>query len=127
MVLKAIYALHILYSSIDIGLLFARFIISPKYLNSLTFFNSSPLHLKSTSIFIYIAFVLDTLIYSPLSEQNLLKALSICCRPSALCDSNTASSAKARKKTCKVAISKIYRVFAATICSLKYFNRYGYT
>lgn len=64
-VLKAIYALHILYSSIDVGLLLARLIISPKYLNSLTFFNSCPLHLKSTSIFIYMALVFDTLIYNP--------------------------------------------------------------
>jgi hypothetical protein len=61
-VLKAIYALHNLYASIDTGLLLARLIISPKYLNSHTFFNSCPLHIKLVSIFIYMAFVLPTLI-----------------------------------------------------------------
>ena len=51
----------------------------------------------------------------------------MCCRPAALWDNRTASSAKARKKIYKVAISKIYLVVAATIFSSKYFSKYGYT
>jgi hypothetical protein len=66
-VLNAIYALQILFSSIETGLLLARFIISPKYLNSLTFLSSWPSHLKSISILIYIALVFEILIYSPLA------------------------------------------------------------
>ena len=30
-----------------------------------------------------------------------------------------------KKNTCKVAISKMYRICAATLCSSKYFNKYG--
>ena len=51
----------------------------------------------------------------------------MCYNPSALCDNRTASSAKARKNTYKVAISKIYLIYAAILCSLKYLSRYGYT
>jgi hypothetical protein len=69
------------------------------------------------------AFVFPTLIYSPFNLQNSLKAFNICYSPSALWESSTASSAKARKKIYKVAISNIYRAFAATKFSLKYFNK----
>jgi hypothetical protein len=70
---------------------------------------------------------LITFIYSPFTLQKSLKAVIICYNPSALCDNKTASSAKARKNTCKVAISNIYRIYAAVLCSSKYFNKYGYT
>jgi hypothetical protein len=73
------------------------------------------------------ALVLVTLICRPLSLQNFSNTISIFYKPSALGDNKTASSAKARKKTYKVAISNIYRIFAAILCSLKYFNKYGYT
>jgi hypothetical protein len=105
--------------------LLALFIISPKYLNSSTFLRGSPLHVKTVSILIYIAFVLPTLIFRPFSIQNYSKAPIMCYRPSALWDNKTASSAKARKNTYKVAISRIYLIVDAILCSSKYFNKYG--
>lgn len=60
-VLKAVCALLMLYYSIENRLLFAL-LISPKYLNSSTFLRGCPLHLKTTSILICIAFILVTFI-----------------------------------------------------------------
>jgi hypothetical protein len=71
--------------------------------------------------------VLSIFILRPFYSQKSSKAISMCYNPSALWDSKTASSAKARKNTYKVAISKIYRSCAATLCSLKYLSKYGYT
>lgn len=76
-VLNAAYALLILYYSIDDGLLFALLIISPRYLNSSTFFKGYPLHLNTVSILIYMAFVLVTFIYSPLDWQNFSNTVII--------------------------------------------------
>jgi hypothetical protein len=108
-----------------LGLLLARFITSPRYLNSATFSISFVLQLKVTSILIYIAFVLVTFIYNPFYLQNSSKAFNIYCSPSALWDKRTASSAKARKKIYIVAISKIYRLLGAILCSLKYCSKNG--
>ena len=60
--LKAAFALYILFSNIELGLFLALSIISPKYLNWATFSISYKLHLKTTSILIYNAFVLVTFI-----------------------------------------------------------------
>jgi hypothetical protein len=62
MLLKAAFALYILFSSIVLGLFLDLSIISPKYLNWATFSISYELHLKTTSIFTYNAFVLVTFI-----------------------------------------------------------------
>ena len=125
--LNAAVVLYILCSNIADGLFCALLIISPKYLNSYTFSRGLPLHLNCTSIFIYIAFVLPTFIFNPLLVQKFSKAVSMCYSPSALCDNKTASSAKARKNTCKVAISKMYLICDAILCSSKYLSKYGYT
>jgi hypothetical protein len=124
---NAALVLQIRFSNIAVGLLLALFIISPKYWNSSTFLRGNPLHVKTVSILIYITFVFPTLIFRPFTLQNCSNAFIICYRPSALWDNKTASSAKARKNTCKVAISKIYLMFDAILCSSKYFNKYGYT
>jgi hypothetical protein len=123
--LKAAYAFYNLFSNMVLGLLFALFITNPKYLKSATFSIFTPLHLKMTSMFIYIAFVFLTFICNPFYLQNKSKAFSISYSPSALWDKRTASSAKARKKIYMVAISKIYRLLGAILCSLKYFRRNG--
>ena len=125
--LKAALALHTLLSNMAVGLLFILFIISPKYLNSCTFLIYWALHINYTSIFIYIALVLPTLIYSPLLLQKLSKAVSKCYSPSALCDNKTASSANARKKICKVAISSKNRFFYSILFYSKYYIKNGYT
>jgi hypothetical protein len=125
--LNAALALHILLSNMAVGLLFALLIISPKYLNSCTFLIGRALHTNLMSILIYIAYVLSTFIYSPFILQNISKAVSKCYSPSALCDNNTASSAKARKKICKVAISNINRLFYSILCFSRYYNKNGYT
>ena len=125
--LNAALVLYILFSNIADGLLFTLLIISPKYLNSYTFSRGRLLHMNYWSILIYIAFVFPTLIFNPLVLQKFSKAFSICYSPSALCDNKTASSAKARKKTYKVAISKMYLIYDAILCSSKYLSKYGYT
>jgi hypothetical protein len=71
--------------------------------------------------------VLSILILRPFYSQKSSKATSMCYNPSALCDNRTASLAKARKNTYKVAISRIYLIYAAILCSLKYLSKYGYT
>jgi hypothetical protein len=53
------------------------------------------------------ALVLPTFIVRPFNSQNISKALIIRYRPSVLCEINTASSANARRKIYKVAISRI--------------------
>jgi hypothetical protein len=68
--LNAACALFILFSNIVQGLLFALFMTSPRYLNSATFLISYEQQLKTTSIFIYIALVLETFIYNPFIAQN---------------------------------------------------------
>jgi hypothetical protein len=125
--LKAAFAFYILFSNIVLGLFLALSIIRPKYLNCATFSIFYLLHLKTTSIFIYIAFVLVTFIYNPFKLQNISKAVNICYKPSALCDTRTASSAKARKNIYKVAISNMYRLIGVILLSSKYYNKYGYT
>ena len=125
--LNAALALHILLSNMAVGLLFALLIISPKYLNSCTFLICRALHSNSASILIYIAFVLSTFIYSLFNLQNISKAVSTCYSPSALCHNKTASSAKARKKNCKVAISNKNRFFYSIWRYSKYCSKNGYT
>jgi hypothetical protein len=107
MLLNAAIALHMRFSKIVVGLVLALFIIKPKYLNSATFSIGKLLQLNSTAMFIYIALVFPTLIFKPFKLQNSANAFSICYKPYALWEINTASSAKARKKICKVAISRI--------------------
>jgi hypothetical protein len=108
-----------------VGLLFALLIINPKYLNSATFSIGKLLHLKSTSMLIYMALVFPTLILRPFRLQNIAKAFIIGYRPLALGDINTASSAKARKNIYKVAISRISQLAGNSLCISKYSNKYG--
>jgi hypothetical protein len=75
---------------------------------------------------IYMAFVFPTLILRPFYEQNIAKAFIICCRPSALWDTSTASSANARKNIYKVAISKINLLVGNNLWVSKYYNKNGY-
>jgi hypothetical protein len=82
--LNAPTVLHIRFSNIVHGLALALSIYRPKYLNSETFSIGRLLHLNSTSMLIYMAFVFPTLILRPFYEQNIAKAFIICCRPSAL-------------------------------------------
>jgi hypothetical protein len=110
MLLNAATALQIRFSSIVVGLALALSINKPKYLNSETFSMGRLLHLNSTSMLIYMAFVFPTLILRPFYLQNSAKAFIKCYRPSALCDTSTASSANAKKKIYKVAISRIKRL-----------------
>ena len=110
-----------------VGLINALLIYKPKYLNSVTFSMGNLLHVKLQAIFIYNALVLPTLILRPFSLQKFSKIEIIHYNPSALGDNKTASSTKARKKTYKVAISKMYLIYAAILCSLKYLSKYGYT
>jgi hypothetical protein len=126
MLLNAAIALHMRFSKIVVGLVLALFIIKPKYLNSATFSIGKLLQLNSTAIFIYIALVFPTLIFKPFKSQNSANALSICYNPYALWEINTASSAKARKKIYKVAISRIYRFTGNMLFTLKYSSKYGY-
>ncbi len=107
MLLNAATALHMRLSKIVVGLVLALLIIKPKYLNSATFSIGKLLQVNSTAMFIYIALVLPTFIFKPFKLQNIANALSICYKPSALWEINTASSAKARKNIYKVAISRI--------------------
>jgi hypothetical protein len=79
--LKAAYAFQIIFFNMVLGLLFALFFTNPKYLNSATFSFFTPLHLKMTSILIYIAFVFLTFIYKPYYLQNSSKASNIYCCP----------------------------------------------
>ena len=73
------------------------------------------------------AFVLVTLICSPFNLQNISKATNRCYNPSALWETRTASSAKAKKKICKVANSSTYRLVGLILFFSKYSNKYGYT
>jgi len=73
------------------------------------------------------ALVLVVLSLRPLQVQNLINKFNNSCKPYALWDSNTASSAKASRKICKVAISSINRRFSAILCCLKYSSNSGYT
>ena len=125
--LNAALPLHTLLSNMAVGLLFALLIISPRYLNSCTFLIGMPLHTNSTSILIYIALVLSTFIFNPFILQNISKAVSKCYSPSALLDNKTASSANARKKICKVAISSKNRFFYSILFYSKYYIKNGYT
>ncbi len=125
--LNAALALFSLFSSIVHGLLCALLITSPRYLNSDTFSISYPLQLKDTSMLIYIAFVFFTFIFNPFIQQNYQKAFNSNYRPSALCDTRTASSAKARKNIYIVAISRMYLLLCAMLYCFIYSNRYGYT
>jgi hypothetical protein len=107
------------------GLFYALFIIRPKYLKSATFSIIFSPHIKFTSILIYMALVFFTLIYKPFYSQNILKALNKCCRPIALWETRTASSAKASKNIYNIAISNIYRFVGVMLFSSKYFNKSG--
>jgi hypothetical protein len=96
-------------------------------LKSVTFSIYLPLQLKTAFIFIYMAFVFFTFIYRPLISQNDLKASNIIYKPSALGEIRTASSAKASKKICNVAISNQYRFALSILLSTKYYKSHGYT
>jgi hypothetical protein len=74
---------------------------------------------------IYMALVFFTLIYKPFKSQNILNALNMCCRPIALGEIRTASSAKASKKIYNIAISNTYRWVGNTSFSSKYCSKYG--
>jgi hypothetical protein len=78
-------------------------------------------------MFICMAFVFLTFIYSPFSIQKIWKALNKCYKPSALWESRTASSAKASKNNYNIAISRIYRFVGIILLRSKYNNRSGYT
>jgi hypothetical protein len=65
-------------------------------------------------------------IYEPFIEQNISNARNICCNPSALWETRTASSAKASRKIYRVAISKIYLFVGAILFSSKHCSKYGY-
>jgi hypothetical protein len=110
MLLNAAVALQIRFYNIILGLAFTLSINRPKYLNSVTFSIGNLLHVKTTSMLIYMALVFPTLILRPFNSQNYANAFTICYRPSALCDISTASSAKAKKKIYRVAISRTKRV-----------------
>jgi hypothetical protein len=85
------------------------------------------LHVKLQAILIYNALVLPTFILRPFYLQNFSKTEIINYNPSVLGDNNTASSAKAMKNIYKVASSKTYRFYYATLYFSKYYNKYGYT
>jgi len=74
---------------------------------------------------IYIAFVLVTFTLRPLDLQNLIKTSNNNYKPTEVGETKTASSAKAKKKICKVAISKITCCLCAILCSLQYYNSSG--
>jgi hypothetical protein len=74
---------------------------------------------------ICMALVFPTLITRPFYLQNSANAFIICYRPSALCDINTASSAKAKKNIYKVAISRRKRLVGINLCNSKYYNKWG--
>jgi len=76
---------------------------------------------------IYMAFVFVVLTLRPFIVQNFINICNNICKPSALWETRTASSAKAKRKIYKVAISNITRCFSAILCYLKYFNSSGYT
>ncbi len=69
------------------------------------------------------AFVFLTLIYRPFVVQKILNAFNKCYNPSALWEISTASSAKAKKKSYKVASSNIYRFVGPMLCASKYYNK----
>jgi len=125
--LNAALALLILFCNMAVGQVLALLIISPKYLNSATVFIGMPLQWNSASIFIYMALVLVTFIFSPFELQNDINIFSICYNPSALGETRTASSANARRKIDKVAISKNIRCYFSTFYYSRYYNRAGYT
>jgi hypothetical protein len=85
------------------------------------------LHVKLQAILIYNALVLPTFILRPFYLQNFSNTEIINYNPSVLGDNKTASSAKAMKKIYKVASSKTYRFYYATLYFSKYYNKYGYT
>ena len=95
--LNAATALQIRFSNMILGLAVALSITKPKYLNSFTFSIGKSLHINTTSMLIYMALVLPTLIFRPFSLQNIANAFNIYYNPSALCETSTASSANARK------------------------------
>jgi hypothetical protein len=106
-----------------VGLLNALLIYKPKYLNSVTFSMGSVLHVKLQAILIYNALVLPTFILRPFTLQNFSKMEIITYSPSALGDNKTASSAKAMKKICKVAISNTRRFYYVILYLAKYYNK----
>jgi hypothetical protein len=100
-----------------LGLALTLSINKPKYLNSVTFSIGRLLHIKITSMLIYMALVFPTFILRPFDLQNSANAFTICYRPSALCEISTASSAKARKNIYRVAISRIKRLVGSKLCN----------
>jgi hypothetical protein len=116
-------ALQIRFSNIVVGLALALSINRPKYLNYVTFSMGRLLHINTTSMLIYMALVFPALILRPFNLQNIAKAFTICCRPSALCEISTVSFAKARKNIYKVAISRIKRLVGNNLCNSKYYSK----
>jgi hypothetical protein len=115
--LNAAVALQIRFYNIILGLALTLSINKPKYLNSVTFSIGRLLHIKITSMLIYMALVFPTFILRPFNLQNSANAFTICYRPSALCEISTASSAKAKKNIYRVAISRIKRLVGSKLCN----------
>jgi hypothetical protein len=65
------------------------------------------------------AFVFLTLIFKPFTLQKALKAFNKCCKPIALWEIRTASSAKASKKIYSIAISNKYRFLGIILFASK--------
>ena len=90
------------------GLLLCLLISSPKYLNSITYSNGTPLQIILPDMLISIHLVLRSFILKLLSLQNPSKQFKASYKPAIVELSNTASSAKARKNNYKVHNSIIY-------------------
>jgi hypothetical protein len=69
------------------------------------------------------AFVFLTLIFKPFAIQKALKAFNKCCKPIALLETRTASSAKASIKIYSIAISNKYRFVGIILFASRYYNK----